>query len=280
MNDALTQVVVWLNAAANALGYLLYPIAWLPGWLSATLVGVLSGIGLLAVFKYTSNQRAIKNVRRDMRASRLSAKLFEGGAGAAFRSLFGVLWGALRLLLLAIVPILVMIIPVTLLFGQLALWYQARPLRVGEETTITVKLRAASESTLPPAKLEASDAIEDLTGAVRVFKNGVVCWTVVPRKEGNHVLRFQIDGRTVEKQVAIGRGFMPVSLRRPAWDWSDALLHPREQAFPAEAVVESIDIEYPDRSGFSCGTNTWLWYWFIVSLIAGFAFKGVLRTNL
>src|SRR5437667_147565 len=36
--DAVAQLVVWLNAGANALGRLaLAPIAILPGWLSATL---------------------------------------------------------------------------------------------------------------------------------------------------------------------------------------------------------------------------------------------------
>jgi len=33
-----------------------------------------------------------------------------------------------------------MAVPVTLLLGQLALWYQARPLRVGEDTVITLEL--------------------------------------------------------------------------------------------------------------------------------------------
>ena len=62
--DVLTQIVVWLNAVANAVGRLvLAPIGLLPGWLSATMVAVVTGVGMLFVFKYTSNQRAIKAVR-------------------------------------------------------------------------------------------------------------------------------------------------------------------------------------------------------------------------
>ena len=52
---------------ANHLGrFLLAPVGVLPGWLSATLVAGLTGVLLLAVFKYTSNQRAIQRVRNDI----------------------------------------------------------------------------------------------------------------------------------------------------------------------------------------------------------------------
>ena len=63
MTDALTLIVVGLNAIGNALGsVLLAPLALLPGWLSATLVAAGSGLLLLLAFKYTSNQRAIRAV--------------------------------------------------------------------------------------------------------------------------------------------------------------------------------------------------------------------------
>jgi hypothetical protein len=39
---------------ANALGWLLEPVALLPGWLSATVLGAVSGVLLLGVFKHTS----------------------------------------------------------------------------------------------------------------------------------------------------------------------------------------------------------------------------------
>ncbi|HEV3116830.1 MAG TPA: hypothetical protein VGY58_07250, partial [Gemmataceae bacterium] len=69
MMDVLARAVAWLNAAANVLGRsLLSPIGMLPGWLSATLVSAITGVLLLIVFKYTSNQRAIKRVRDGIKA--------------------------------------------------------------------------------------------------------------------------------------------------------------------------------------------------------------------
>ena len=72
MTDVLTHIAVWLNAVSNAMGsVLLAPVAVLPGWLSATAIAAVTGLMLLLVFKYTSNQRAIKRARDDIRAHRL-----------------------------------------------------------------------------------------------------------------------------------------------------------------------------------------------------------------
>ena len=80
-----------------------------------------------------------------------------------------VLAGAMKLLVLAIVPIVVMIVPVTLLLGQLALWYQARPLKVGEEAVITLKLDGEVVHRGRPSRWIPTTEFEDAHGAVRVY---------------------------------------------------------------------------------------------------------------
>ena len=43
-NLMLTQIVLWLNSFATSMASIvLAPIAWLPGWLSATLIAVVTG---------------------------------------------------------------------------------------------------------------------------------------------------------------------------------------------------------------------------------------------
>src|SRR5437879_660946 len=115
MMDALTQVAVWLNAVANALGQVFAVIGVLPGWLSATLVAIATGFAMLLAFKYTSNQRAIKRTRQGIRANLLAVKLFKDSVAVGLRAQGAVLVGAVRLLLLALVPMLVMIAPTILL---------------------------------------------------------------------------------------------------------------------------------------------------------------------
>src|SRR5437660_7334437 len=123
--DILAQIVTRLNGAANALGrFLLAPIGVLPGWLSATIVSAATGVLLLVVFKHTSNQRGIKGVRDDINAHLLALKLVKDSTSVCLRAQGRILLGALRLFVLAVVPMLIMAVPVCLILGQLALWYQ------------------------------------------------------------------------------------------------------------------------------------------------------------
>jgi hypothetical protein len=278
--DGLTHIVIWLNAFANALGKALFFNGVMPGWLSATLIAILSGMALIVGFKWTSNQKAIKRARQDIRASLLTVKLFYDNMPAGFRAQGRVLLGALRLLVFAIVPILALTVPVLLFLGQLAPWYQARPLPVGDETVIVMKLNGDKDAPLPTVTLDESSAIAVVYGPVRARSVREVCWEVRGRESGVHQLIFRVDGAPVEKEIAIGDGFLPVSLRRPEWDWWQILLHPREAPFPPDGVVRSIDIAYPTRSGWTSGTDAWVVYWFIVSLVAGFLSRGIFKVNL
>src|SRR5262249_7497589 len=155
---------------------------------------VATGIVMLAIFKYTSNQRAIKRVRRGIRANLLTARLFRDSPAVGFRAQGRVLLGALRLLLLAIVPILVMIVPCVLLLAQMGLWYQAKPLPVGEETVVTMKLGGEVGSAMPLVELMPTEAVEDLSGPVRITSQREVCWNIRTREAGYHRLLFRVNG--------------------------------------------------------------------------------------
>ncbi|MFO0841740.1 MAG: hypothetical protein U0797_04975 [Gemmataceae bacterium] len=204
-------------------------------------------------------------------------KLFKESARVALRAQGRILVGAGRLMLLAVVPMLVMAVPVCLLLGQLSLWYQARPLRVGEEAVVTLKLNGAEPRT--EVALKVTDAAEVTLGPVRVPSKGEVCWQVRAREAGQHRLVFLVEGQEVEKDLAVGDGFMRVSALRPGWSWSDALLHPWEPPFRPGSPVQSVEIDYPRRESWTSGTDSWLVYWFAVSLVAGFCLRRWLNVD-
>jgi hypothetical protein len=280
MMGAMAWVASWLNVGANALGrWLLVPLGVLPGWLSATVIAAATGVLLLAVFKYTSDQRAIQRVRNDIDAHLLALKLFKDSARVAMRAQGRVLLGAGRLFVLAVVPMLVMAVPVTLLLGQLGLWYEARPLRVGEESVITLGLGGEAGSPWPAVSLEPADAVDVTAGPVRVRSRREVCWSVKARQPGDHRLAFRVDDRTVAKELAIGDGFMRVSAERPSWDVSSILMNPWEEPFRPGDPVRSIAIAYPERSSWTSGTGYWVIYWFVVSMVAALCFRHTLNVK-
>lgn len=280
MNDVLSHVLVGLNAAANFVGgVLLAPLTAVPGWLSATIVAAATGVLLLWVFKHTSDQNRVKAARSTISANLFALRLFKDSTPVTLRAQGRVFGGAFRLALLALIPMAVMTLPVLLVLGQLSLWYQHRPLHEGEEAVVTVALNksaAASNVTLEPA-----EGVEVLSGPVRVRSKDEVCWNVRATKPGQRSLAIHVGYKAYTKDLAIGTGTMRVSPRRPAWDWADVLMNPAEPPLQPTDAVRAVDIQYPHRAdGWASSADSWVIYWFVVSMIAALCFRRALNVNL
>jgi len=72
---------------------------------------------------------------------------------------------------------------------------------------------------------------------------------------------------------------MRVSTLRPGWRWSDTLLHPSEKPFGPDSPIQSIEIDYPKRSSWTSGSDSWVIYWFAVSMVAALCFRRLLNVN-
>ena len=280
--DVLPQLAIWLNTGVNWLAqWLLAPIGVLPGWLSATLVAAVTGVLMLAVFKYTSHQRAIKRVRDDISANLLALKLFKDSVPVALQAQGRLLVDAAWLLVLALVPMAVMALPAILILGQLSLWYQQRPMSVGEETVVTMKLKGDIDDALfHEVSLRPMNAAEATVGPVHILSKHEICWKIKARENGYHRLVFQVGDQTVDKELAVGDGYMRISVQRPGWEVQDALENPWEQPFRRDSAVQGIEIVYPERSSYISGTDWWWKYWFAVSFVAGLCFRKVLKVNI
>ena len=279
MTTVFTQIVVWLNQLAVLRGRFARPA----GGASRLALGDRRRGGdralMLVAFKYTSNQAAVKQVRRRHQGQFAGACVVQGQHGRE-PEVPGRVLGRGRLVSLALTPMAVMCVPTCLLLGQLALWYQARPLRVGEEAVVTVHLAGGSGGGAQGLRLAPSVAVKLVAGPVRVTKERMICWNVQARQPGYQRLTFTAGDQTFDKQLAVGDGLMRVNARRPAWRWADAALSPGERPFPADSPVEAVEVAYPQRSSWTAGTDSWLVYWFAASMAFAFALRRVLKVNL
>jgi hypothetical protein len=233
------QVISWVNVLTNAFGrFLLFPIAVLPGWLSNTIISAVTGVFLLVIFKYTSNQGAISKIRDDIKAHMLALKLFKDSISVTLHAEARVFKGALLLLFHAIPPMLVMIIPVSLLLAQMSLWYQSRPLLPGEVAVMTVKLNGNVGERWPAVNIEPTPVAEVTIGPVRVFSRREIYWEIKALENGKHHITIPVGGRQIEKELVIGYSFMRLSSLRPDWSWAHILMHPAEEPFATLGLPE------------------------------------------
>ena len=67
---------------------------------------------------------------------------------------------------------------------------------------------------------------------------------------------------------------------RPPLEWTEILLHPTEAPFAADSIVQSIRIDYPTRSSWTSGTDWWLAYFFVASLVFAYLVKPFLNVKI
>lgn len=281
MNNLLTQIIILINAPVNALGKSLQtPITALPGWLSNTIISAVTGVLLMVIFKYTSNQRAVGQARDNISANMLALRLFKDSILVTLQVQGRVFKGALLLLLHSIRPMLVMIVPVSLLLGQLGLWYQYQPLQPGRHAIVTMQLNGAADLPWPKVSISPASAFEVTVGPSRISSERQICWEIKARKNGYHNIVFHVDENKLEKQLAIGDNFMRTSPKRPTWRWADVLLHPLENPFAPDSSVQSISIDYPERLSKTSGTDWWVIYFFIASMAFALICKPFLKVRI
>lgn len=279
----LAQIIAWLNIPMNFLGRtLLAPIGVMPGWLSNTIISAVVGVALLLIFKYTSNQKAIGKVRDNIKAQLLGMKLFKDNVRVVLKSQGQVLVGALLLLFHSLRPLLVMIVPVCLILVQMALWYESRPLKIGENTLVTMELNSSKDTPWPQVSFVSPAGAEITTGPVRIFSERKICWKIKAIQTGNHQLEFNVDQDRVNKNLVIGEGFVRISIERPSYNVAGLVFNPAEKAFSEDSPVRSIRIDYPKRSPKINTTNrlwalilkNWWWiYFFVASMVFALVFK-------
>ncbi|MBN1656419.1 MAG: hypothetical protein JXA30_21800 [Deltaproteobacteria bacterium] len=278
--DFLLSVVSGLNSASNAVGGLVFFwIARVPGELSITIISAIIGVLLLILFKYTSNQKAIGRVRDEINAELLAIKLFKDSLRVTFVSQARLFWGSLKLLAYSLIPMLIMIVPVSLVLAQLGLWYQARAFRIGEPITVKLQLNRSFDD-LTALELEPAPGFETVVGPVRVFSKKEVYWKLRALAGGEHRLVFRVGDTAYEKRVAVGASLMRLSRKRPSSQFLDALLHPLETPLPPASTVRAIELFYPSRDSKICGTNYWIIYFFVVSMVFAFVFKPILKVRI
>ena len=275
------QIISWVNVLTNAFGrFFLAPIAVLPGWLSNTIISAVTGLLLLVIFKYTSNQRAIGKIKDDIKAHMLAMKLFKDSISVTLHAEVRVFKGAFLLLFHAIPPMLVMILPISLLLAQMSLWYQSRPLLIGEAAVMTVKLNDNIEGRWPTVNIEPTSVAEVTIGPVRVFSKREICWEIKALENGKHRITLDVNRRQIEKELAIGNGFMRVSSTRPACNWANILMHPAEEPFAPDSIVQSITIDYPDRLSKTSGADWWLVYFFVASMVFALILRPIMKVRI
>jgi uncharacterized membrane protein (DUF106 family) len=267
-----------INAAFRTLFYPFDNLnpAWGMMWIS-----LVAGILMLIIFRYTSNQEGIKKSKAKVSAYILEMRLFNHDLGKMLAALGKTLAANILYLRYMLVPLVVIIIPVLIVLIQVSYIYENRPLRPNEHAVVKAVLKHGFPVVETHVLLQVPDDIIIETPALRIKSSNEVDWRISARKHGVYHIDFMVKGKLFEKNLHVNNELTALSTKRADSSFYAFLLNHSEPELPHDSPFVSLQIMYPDRNLSIMGLKLhWIIWFFIFSVIFGFAFKNVFRVEL
>ncbi len=265
-----------LRVITKAFDIVLAPFAGIHPIVGLLVVSVVTGVVMLFIFGKTSNQKMIAATKDKLKAHIMEMWIFRNAPSVMFRAMGSVVRFNLQYLKHSLRPIVFLFIPVLFIMVQLGIRYAHEPLAPGDVTVVTVALADGVRATEADITLETPDGIRIVSPALRMDTAGEIEWKIAADRCGTRALSVVTPDGTINKVVVVGEDLGTVrfaSLRPRAGTWS-AFLYPAEQPIPRDSIVHSITVHYEEKQGLLFGlTFHWLWIFFGISVIAGFALK-------
>ncbi|MGB9765643.1 MAG: hypothetical protein ACPLZD_09870 [Candidatus Saccharicenans sp.] len=275
---------MWL--VNQAVGFIvkiaLWPFIRLNPWAGMTFLSFLTALLVLFIYKKTSNQAAISQVKNQLKAHLLEMRLFQNDYRTILTTQKELLLANARYLILNLKPLLIMIIPVFLLLAQMNLWFNYRPVEPGETLLLKVRFINQMEVDRLNLNLEVPPEVTIDSPVLRIIDENEADWRLKIEGQSSQPLVIVVDGERYLKDIVIdGKSRQRISPRRDRRNLWLELLYPGEKPLPANSYIKEIELNYPlQRLDFLGIKIHWLVAYFLLSLIIGFALKKPLKVEI
>jgi uncharacterized membrane protein (DUF106 family) len=261
---------------------LFIPFRSMNPWVGMVIVSFLTGLLMLVIFRYTSNQTGIKKVKNKIKAHLLELRLYKDSLGLSMKAQGNILLANLKYITHSFKPLLVMIVPVILILIQMNFWFGYESLKPGEQTLLKIKLEEGYNPLQTDLALEPDPEIVIETPPLRIEEYSEINWRISSQKSGIHHVDVVVAGRKISKTIATDTKplskLSPIKHRKK---FVDELFYPVEAPIAKDFPVKSIEVLYPaKRLNFLGFDIHWLIAYFALSIIFGFAFKGIFKVEI
>jgi len=275
LNDVLRPVFDLLQA----------PLRGLPPLVGIVIWSIPVGVFALWVFKATSNQQRIAEVKRKIHSCLFEIRLFNDDLVAIVRAQGEILRHVAHYQALALKPMLFILPPLVLLMVQLHAFYGFRGLKPGDQTLVRAVFDSSSAEgwtgTRPPVSLEVPAGLRIDGDAVWAPDMGELLWQVDAEDWGDYDLQFHLDGATIHKTLRVTDSVVRLSPTRPDRSALAQLEWPSEQPLPADSALREITLAYPEGEVALAGWHfEWQYAWMVVFFVLTMVIAVALRRPL
>jgi hypothetical protein len=254
--------------------FVLTPFQSLPPFWAVCALSLATALLILVVFRFTSNPERIKETKNCIKAHVLEMWLFRDNP----RIILTAQWRIVRLngryLKLTGGPMLVMLLPLSVMFFAVDGWFSYRPMRPGEQTIVSLWVGEKWQDLLETAALEANGGIAVETPPLRIPVANQVDWRIRAMQAGVHKMSVNLAGHLLEKQLIVSQNLARISPSRVRSELWQNLLYYGEPPVPSELGIERLNVLYPSRS---IRVFHWDIHWMLCFIALSFIFVFALK---
>lgn len=266
-----------LNQAVNkSVDVWLWPFRGLGPLWQVCALALPAAIFSLLVYRFASNQAAIRRTKDRIKAYLLELRLFRDDLGVSLRAEGAILRHSFAYMGHALLPMALMIAPFLLLLAQIESRFAFRGLGEGEPAIVAIKVNPEIRVSEVNPRLYLPRGLSLETPPVRIDATGEILWRIRADRVGSYAVSVEIGDRRYRRQVAVGKDdthLAPVIYRA---DDARTALYPAEPALESGWVVQSIEVVYPRARGEFAGLSSASWTLFGLILLFGFLLRGSL----
>jgi uncharacterized membrane protein (DUF106 family) len=238
-------------------------------------LSVLTGLVMIVLFGYLSDQNAVRRAKDQLRAQLLAVRLFQDQPQVVLRAYGRIFTGTGRYLRVSFKPLAVIVIPMIALLIYGDRYLGSLPFQTNQP--ILLKAQLDKPDALDSVSLRLPPGLSESAPAVHIAEDNEVDWRLVASTQGNYTVHVLAGEEKLGKQVVVSNDLVHLSECRLRGRFWRRLLECAEPAIPANAPVQLVAVNYPERNiDLGPWTSNWLVVYFIVSLAAALLFKFIL----
>ncbi len=253
----------------------LTPLRGLPATLQICVTALPVTIFALLVFRYASSQSGIRAAKDRIKGYLLELWLYKDHPAVLLRAQGQVVVGSLEYLGYALVPLAVMIVPLTLVVIQVESHFAWRALAPGESAIVTATMADPGPVSALDAELTAPQGLTVETPPLRLDDRREVLWRIRADAPGVHTLTVRVGAARASRTVVAGlreTALAPVTYRENDWR---SLGYPGGAPLAADAVLAAIEVSYPQAVTAFLGLSSASWVLLGASMVLGYSLRGL-----
>jgi hypothetical protein len=242
-------------------------------------VSVLTGLAAALIFRYVSNQTAMRRIKNRIHAHVLEVRLFPDQLGIVSQAYGRIVRLTAIYLIYNLKPLAVLLLPLAIVMFQLELRFGRMPVQA--HASFILKARLAEASTLDSDCLRLPKGLTLTAPPVNVPALQEVNWRIRADEYGVFSPVVDLGGQTFTKQVVVSKEITPLPAERARASVVEWFSNPIEQPLPRGGPLRSLEVNYAPRTiDLGYFTTYWLVFFLVVSLVSGLILKMILGIEL